>query len=140
MVGRRVPSLPHDMAAALMADLIVAAAIIIHPGSPAPVPPVSTQTDHTLLHTPPSHRRPLHTPRVLVWTLCLHYHPPPRHVNTLKSTIRIPRVSAARHCCGVRLHLNHQLITSPLPSRPRASPPANDHPRAYSPQLILAAN
>lgn len=33
MVGRRVPSLPHDMAAALMADLIVAAAIIIHPGS-----------------------------------------------------------------------------------------------------------
>jgi len=47
MVGRRVPSLPHDMAAALMADLIVAAAIIIHPGSPAPVPPASTQTDHT---------------------------------------------------------------------------------------------
>ena len=43
MVGRRVPSLPHDMAAALMADLIVAAAIIIHPSSPAPVPPASTR-------------------------------------------------------------------------------------------------
>jgi hypothetical protein len=142
MVGRRVPSLRHDMAAALMAAngyLIVAAAIIIHPSSPAPVPPASTRPLLRLSHSSVSSTK--YTTRD-----CLDPQFPPSHLPALSPSaasckhtqIYHPHsTSLTRRCCCIRLHLIHQLITSPLPSQPRES---LDHPRASSPQLHLAAN
>lgn len=101
---RRVPSLPHDMAAALMADLIVAAAIIIRPTSPAPVPPAQNP-DHSSHHTIPysSVLSSTYTTRVLVWDpssvrlIRLHYHPPA--ASCKHAQIYHPHsTSLTRHC------------------------------------------
>ena len=108
------------MAAALMADLIVAAAIIIRPTSPAPVPPAQNP-DHSSHHTIPysSVLSSTYTTRVLVWDpssvrlIRLHYHPPA--ASCKHAQIYHPHsTSLTRHCC-CDFTSSNQLITSCCP-------------------------
>lgn len=136
------PSARHGCSA--NGDLIVAAAIIILPSSPAPVPPASTQTTpHTPPHTPPSHPTTYTTRACLDLHLVrpnrLQYHPPPRHVNTPKSTFRIPRVSPATSSVALDFTSSNQLITSSHllpPSIIHVHPPCN----SISRPIDLAVN
>jgi hypothetical protein len=134
------PSARHGCSA--NGDLIVAAVVIIRPTSPAPVPPalLTQTTSHThssvLSNTYTTHAC-LFGPRYLR-LICLHYHSPPRHVNTPKSTICIPRVSPATATTPHQPTDNEPVP----PSRPLASPPVLVHPlhNPLSRPIDLAAN